>query len=156
MSKWLCGGVVMCTMSGLASLRSSVRSLKYRLIGNLSYSWRAIRGSRSQTPTISHPLIRMICDACESAILPHPTRATLSMCGSVPAGFEIAPQSFCRRDLRPPTRPALQMLVAVIRVLPVRVPVLTIEDRRQLSLGPDRIPLPEITERVTDTVRNIQ
>src|SRR5580692_1104448 len=122
---------------------------KYRLTGNLSYSWRAMRISRSQTPTISHPSTLWICDACASAILPHPTMPILSICHSVSARFEITSESLCHRYLWRPTHSRLEFFVAVARPLPIGTPVSPIEDGRQLSLRPVRVLLPQITERVT-------
>jgi len=60
-----------------------------RSIRNRSQSCCAINGSRSQAATILQPLIRWICAACESAILPHPMMATLSMRGLLTAAPEV-------------------------------------------------------------------
>src|SRR6266481_4341568 len=123
----------MWTTSGLASLRSSIRLSKYRLIGNLLNSCRAISGSLSQTPTISHPLILWICDACASAILPHPTMATLSKPYFLPAAFKIPLQTVRRGHLWSPVHPHLHFYVAVTRLLPIRVPPHAIKCRWQLT-----------------------
>src|ERR1019366_3904441 len=128
----------MWTTLGLASSKSSCKSQNHLFTGNRSYSCRAIKGSLSHTPTISHPLILWICDAWSSAILPHPTMATLSIVASLPACFEMTPQPLCCGHLWRPTQPCFQLLVAVIRLLPGGLPVLAVERRRQLPLCPAR------------------
>src|SRR5439155_21038738 len=117
----------MCTTSGLASPRSSVKSPKYCLTGNLSYNCLAISGSLSHTPTISHPLILWICEAWESAILPHPTMATLSIVSAGPAGLEITAEPFAGWHFGCPADPGLQLVIAVIGLLPVGMPHFAIE-----------------------------
>src|ERR1035437_541700 len=121
-------------MSGLALLKSSSSSLKCRLTANLSYSCRAISGSLSHTPTISHPLILWICDAWASAIFQHPTIAILSMLSFAQRTFEVPVQSFCHRLLRHPAPLRIQFCVTVICFLPLGMPSLPVEGRGQLSL----------------------
>src|SRR5437764_10673591 len=124
----------MCTTSGLASASSAVTSLKCARTGNLSESCFAISGSLSQTPTIADPAILWICDTWASAILPQPTIATLSIGSPSPAGFEVTPEAVRgRHALRPPEE-RLELLVAVLGALPVRVPPAAGKDRRQLPL----------------------
>src|SRR5262249_34080459 len=124
-------------------------------MGNLSDNCRAISGSRSTTPTISHPLILWICDACASAILPHPTIATLSMSCVLPATAKVNSQRLRRRHSRRPTQKRLCLLVAVPRALPEGVPREPVVHRRQLSFRPAGVLLPESAERVADGVRQI-
>src|SRR5579862_430195 len=156
MLKWLCGGVVMCTTSGFVSPSSSLRSAKYLFIGNRFASCCAIRSSRSQTPTISHPRILPICDACESAILPHPAMATLSTRSPLSAAFEKTLQSLVCRNLRLPSYLGFEFLIAVARILPVGVPSSAVKSRRNLLLGPPGILLPQTAKRVAQEVRKIQ
>src|SRR6476660_1629634 len=99
-------------------------------------------GSRSHTATISQPLILRICEACASAIFPHPTMATLSTL-SLPAVRKIAAQRLLHWNLGRPSQPGFQFLVAVASFLPFRVPSPAVEHRRQLSLGPVGIFLPQ-------------
>src|SRR5205823_13857936 len=100
------------TTSGRASRNRSATSLKYLRIGNRSYSCRAMSGSLSQTPTISQPAIRRICDACASAIFPQPTIAILSMEAALPAALEVPMQPLGCRDLRHPSELGLELVVA--------------------------------------------
>src|SRR5688572_30640967 len=95
--------------------------------------------SRSQTPTISHPLIRWIWEACESAILPHPTMATLSMSNLLSAAFKVSAQRLGCCDLLFPPEPAFELRIAIPGLLPVHMPDLPVEYRRQLLLRPARI-----------------
>src|SRR5215469_9627074 len=84
------GDLKVAQRGGRASSRSASRPVKVRCTGNLSQSWLAISGSLSQAPTISHPLILLICEAWASAIFPQPMRAILSILFSLPAGFKKA------------------------------------------------------------------
>src|ERR1022692_3753800 len=115
-----------------------------------------MRGSRSQTPTISHCFILWICEACESAIFPHPTIATLSIASLGSACFEIAAQSLGRRNLGRPPYARLQFLVAVASLFPERAPSSAIKGRRQLPLRPAGVSFPQITQPVTHSVGNIE
>src|SRR5204863_5068728 len=104
---------------------------------------------RSHTPTISHPWMRWICDACESAILPQPTMATLSMLELLPAALEVPAQSFWRGYVLRPPKLRLHLVIAVAGASPVRAPAPPIEDGRQLPFRPSRIGLPRAARGVT-------
>src|SRR5688572_6908897 len=143
MSKWLPGGVVTWTTSGRTVRRTSVTSVKGRPTLNLSQNCWAISGSRSQAATIAHPPILRICDACASAILPHPTMATLSMRDLVTAALEIALQTLGCRHQRHPTEHRFQFRVAVPPRAPVRLPGPPVERGGQLTLRPVGVRLPE-------------
>src|ERR1700733_514263 len=141
--------------SGRASVKSSIKSLKYRLTGSRSQSCWAISGSRSHTPTISQSPIRNICVACASAIFPHPTMPTLSMLPAFRAAVEINAQRFAGRHFVRPPQPLFQLGVAVGRRPPLGIPAPAIESRRQLSLRIIRVFLPQITERIAEHVGDV-
>src|SRR2546423_13243170 len=100
-------------------------------------------GSLSQTPTISQPAIRRICDACASAIFPQPTMATLSMEAALPAALEVPMEPFGCRDLRRPSELGLELAVAIARLFPVGVPAAAGERRRPLLVRPARGRFPQ-------------
>ena len=50
---------------------------------------------------------------------------------------------------------SFSFLVAIRRLFPKGVPSTAVERRRQLALRPPRISLPEVTERITDSVRDV-
>src|SRR5262249_37818135 len=150
------GGGVRGTRSGRASRKRSETSWKHCLTGKRSCNCFAMSGSRSQTATISHPGMRRICATCASAILPHPTMATLSMLASAPAPFKIEPQRFRHGHARFPADQPLHFLVAVAGPLPIRVPAPAIECRRQLFVRPNRVFLPGVTKQITQSMRNIK
>src|SRR2546425_4521539 len=134
---------------------SAVRSAKCRPMRKRSASCLAISSSRSQAPTISHPLIRWIWEACASAIFPQPTIAILSMTRLIPAAGEVAAHSFRRGHGRLPAQAFLELRIRVARLLPERMPAPRVEDRRQLALRPMRIPLPQEAEDVAEEVRDV-
>src|SRR6185436_11547292 len=88
------------------------------------------------------------------AIFPHPTMATLSTL-SLPAARKIAAQPLLHWNLGRPSQPGFQFLVAVASFLPFRVPSPAVEHRRQLSLGPVGIFLPQPAQHVTHGARNV-
>src|SRR5215472_15926358 len=107
-------------------------------------------GSRSHTPTISHPSTLWIWAAWASAIFPHPTMATLSIPFTRPAALEILAQSLRCSDLRSPAQLGLQFFVAIVGLLPLGVPSSPIESWRQLPLRPLRILLPHIAKHIAN------
>src|SRR4029450_11874364 len=145
----------MCTTSGLASSRSWSRLSKERRASNRSASCRAINSSRSQAATSAHSLIRRICSACASAILPHPTMATLrDIAPSFPTALEVATKPFCCRHTRGPSQECFDLRIGVAAALPVRVPRPAIEDGRQLAPGPRGVLLPGGAEQIAGQTRN--
>src|SRR5262245_56191614 len=109
-------------------------------------------GSRSQTPTISHPLIRWIWDAWASAIFPQPTIATLSMIGSDAIATEVAVEPLGHGYAGPPTQSGLQLVVAIPRPLPVGVPAASVKGGRKLFRGPLGILLPQVAQAIAHRV----
>src|SRR5580765_2798010 len=81
--------------------------------------------------------------------------ATLSIATCIPTCFEIATQPVCHAYSGCPVQPLFQLVVTIPRLFPKGVPCSTVERRRQLSLRPPRISLPETTECITDSVRDI-
>src|SRR5256886_8911264 len=112
--------------------------------------------SRSQTPTISQPLILWICAACASAIFPQPTSAALSMTRLLSTALEIATQSLYRGHRRLPAKPLLELRVRVAGFLPVGVPAPPVERGGQLSLRPMGVLFPQATQDVAEGVRDVE
>src|ERR1051326_4557489 len=108
-----------------------------------------MRISRSETATTWQPRIRRNCSMCASAILPHPTMATLSMVAFLAAAFKKAPQALLRGYPGNPAQPTLQFLVAVTRAFPEGAPFVPRKHRRELSLRPGGIRFPEPAQKVT-------
>src|SRR5450631_3413416 len=113
-------------------------------------------GSRSQTPTISHPGMRPICSACESAILPQPTMAALSIRPPLATGFKIAAHAFAHGNPGRPAQFFLQLAIAIARLLPESVPAFAVERRRQLPLRPVGAAFPQPAKRVAQEMRQVQ
>src|SRR5438093_1590443 len=99
--------------------------------------------------------MRLICAAWASAILPHPTIATLSgTATSLPAAVEISPQPLVCRHLRRPAEEPLCFGVAIAASFPVGVPGMPVEHWGQLFVGPARIVLPQRAEHVAGRTRH--
>src|ERR1043166_266967 len=104
---------------------------------------------------ISQSLIRPICAAWESAILPHPTIPTLSMLRLLLARPKIAIECILGLDARLPPKPLLQLFIRIARLFPIRMPDLPIVNRGQLSFRPGRVFFPNKTEQPAYGVREI-
>src|SRR5262249_61253961 len=99
--------------------------------------------------------MRRICPAWASAILPHPTMATLrDIAFSCSAALEVAPKPFGCCHARGPSQERFELRIGVAAALPVRVPRPAIEDGRQLALRPRGVFLPSGAKQIADRARD--
>src|SRR2546422_2172588 len=112
--------------------------------------------SRSQTPTISQPFSRWICETWESAIFPQPTMATLSTMSLASAAGEEATHCVTGGHCRRPAQSLLDLRVRISGLLPVGMPASRVERWGELAFRPVRVLLPETTEHVAQRVRDVE